>query len=72
VNNPFLKKRIVDVSKLHVTFLSDTPAESLLYNLKVIKSKSDEFLISREEIYIFFALMTMVKLSYQTIFLRKS
>lgn len=50
-NNPFTKK---DSSKLYVTFLSDTPIKSPLDEITKIKDKSEEFIISGKEIYLFY------------------
>ncbi|MCH7827061.1 MAG: DUF1697 domain-containing protein [Bacteroidetes bacterium] len=50
-NNPFVKK---DSSKLYVTFLSDTPIQSPIDEITKIKDKSEEFIISRKEIYLFY------------------
>jgi uncharacterized protein (DUF1697 family) len=49
-NTPFVKK---DTSKLHVTFLSDTPTKSPINEINKIKDKSEEFFISGKEIYLF-------------------
>jgi uncharacterized protein (DUF1697 family) len=49
-NTPFVKK---DTSKLHVTFLSDTPIHSPMDGISKIKDRSEEFFISGKEIYLF-------------------
>jgi uncharacterized protein (DUF1697 family) len=49
-NNPFAKK---NTSKLHVTFLSDTPTQSPMDEINKIKDQSEEFFISDKEIYLF-------------------
>jgi uncharacterized protein (DUF1697 family) len=54
--NPFLggtKPKAIDESKLHVTFLSDTPHSAGLHKLKSITSSPDQFLSSGEEIYLY-------------------
>jgi uncharacterized protein (DUF1697 family) len=50
--NPFLKDKNVDTGKLHITFLSDTPSESALNQVKEMHDKQDEFVISAQEIYL--------------------
>jgi uncharacterized protein (DUF1697 family) len=50
--NPFLKGEGLNTSKLHITFLSDTPAESAFYQEKEPHDKHDEFVISGQEIYL--------------------
>lgn len=49
-NTPFIKK---DISKLHVTFLSDTPSQLPIDEIKKIKDELEEFFISDKEIYVF-------------------
>ena len=50
-NNPFSKKRGIDVSKMHVTFLSQVPVEAALKKLAVADG-ADEFCHSGEAIYL--------------------
>lgn len=52
-NNPFLKDRQEDESKLHVTFLSEIPKQELLNKIKELDHKPDEFIISDKAIYLF-------------------
>ncbi len=49
--NPFLEKRGLDVSKLHVTFLSQAPAGAPLVKLPVYAG-ADEFVHIRAAIYL--------------------
>ena len=49
-NTPFSKK---DISKLYVTFLSGIPIQSPIDEINKIKDKSEEFLISGKEVYLF-------------------
>jgi uncharacterized protein (DUF1697 family) len=49
-NIPFANK---DISKRHVTFLSDTPHQLPIDDINSIKDKSEEFFISGKEIYLF-------------------
>jgi len=52
-NNPFLKNRSEDISRLHVTFLADNPKDEYLDRLNKLNSPPDEFIISGKEIYLF-------------------
>ncbi|GMR20710.1 MAG: DUF1697 domain-containing protein [Gammaproteobacteria bacterium] len=51
-NNPFLESKKVDISKLHVTFLSDTVGPAVSNDLGKINSGKDEFVIKGKEIYL--------------------
>ncbi len=50
--NPFLKERGIDVSKLHVTFLSCAPEPAAFKALDAIIESPDEFRHSGKEIYL--------------------
>lgn len=50
--NPFLKERKIDPSKLHVTFLSDTPQADSLRNLGRVPAGQDRFYAIRNEVYL--------------------
>lgn len=52
-NNPFLKGRKEDESRLHVTFLAEEPGQELLNKIKGTDYKPDEFIISDQAIYLF-------------------
>ncbi len=52
-NNPFLKKRGVDSSRLHVTFLSQAPAPSAVKKLAALSAGPDQFRYSGREIYVY-------------------
>ncbi len=52
-NNPFVNTRAVDLSKLHVTFLSQNPEQSNINKIEPDKYKPDEFVISGAAIYLF-------------------
>jgi uncharacterized protein (DUF1697 family) len=52
-NNPFLKKRDEDPTKLHVTFLLEPPQNSDLHKLPSSPNDSDEYIIDNKEIFIF-------------------
>jgi uncharacterized protein (DUF1697 family) len=52
-SNPFVNQRNEDPEKLHVTFLSESPPESVLSNLSVPSGSADEFMVYDKEIYLF-------------------
>ncbi len=52
-NNPFLKKRKEDITKLHVTFLSQEPEQAIIEKIKEGNYAADEFIILGKCIYLF-------------------
>ena len=50
--NPFLKEAGLDLSRLHVTFLSEAVSKSVLKDLEALASKQDRFCVGRQEIYL--------------------
>ncbi len=52
-NNPFLKERGLDVTRLHVTFLSHTPEKTAMKGLDAIASGPDRFRCRGQEIYLY-------------------
>jgi uncharacterized protein (DUF1697 family) len=50
--NPFLRKKGIDNSKLHVTFLSQAPERPALKALETLPAKPDEFRHSGKAIYL--------------------
>jgi len=50
--NPFLIDSAIDTKKLHITFLVDGPAKSILNQVKEMQDKQDEFVISGQEVYL--------------------
>ncbi len=52
-NNPFCGTRQEDTTKLHVTFLSDTPTISSLNTIANLKDELDEWFIAGKEIFLF-------------------
>ena len=52
-NNPFLKEKGIDSSKLHVTFLSETVQESVLKKLEPLSNNPDRFYGAPREIYLY-------------------
>ena len=52
-NNPFLKEKDIDSSKLHVTFLSETPQKDSLKNLEALSPDPDRFYAASREIYLY-------------------
>ena len=51
--NPFLKNRNEDITKLHFTFLSSEPDTANISKLSDIKFNNDEFVISGKSVYLF-------------------
>ncbi len=52
-NNPFLKEKDVDSSKLHVTFLSEGAQNSSLKRLEELATSQDKFHLASHEIYLY-------------------
>ena len=52
-NNPFVNKRKEDVTKLHVTFLSQEPDQANLEKIKNGQYNGDEFILFGKTIYLF-------------------
>ena len=52
-NNPFLKDRNEEITRLYVIFLAEAPAADSLFKLNGYKSADDEFIVSGKEIYLF-------------------
>jgi uncharacterized protein (DUF1697 family) len=50
--NPFLKRRGIDPSKLHVTFLGSAASKTASQLLGAIDAGDDEFRIAKKEIYL--------------------
>lgn len=51
--NPFARKKTIDPSKLHVTFLSEPPSRSALRRLQVLSAEPDQFRLAGQEIYLY-------------------
>lgn len=52
-NNPFLKEKKIDSSKLHVTFLSESPQKGSLKKLGAIAMSPDQYYSASHEIYLY-------------------
>jgi uncharacterized protein (DUF1697 family) len=52
--NPLLKERGIDPSKLHVAFVSDTPAPDAVKRLESLTIKPDKVRAAGKEIYLYF------------------
>ncbi len=52
-NNPFLKEKDVDSSKLHVTFLSERAQKNSLKRLEELATSQDRFYAASREIYLY-------------------
>ena len=50
--NPFLKRRGIDASKLHVTFLGDQPKQPDIARLDKLAGTRDDYLFARREIFL--------------------
>ncbi|MCX6151140.1 MAG: DUF1697 domain-containing protein [Ignavibacteriales bacterium] len=53
MNNPFVNKRNEDITKLHVTFLSQEPEQVNIDKLKDGNYGSDEYIIIGKTVYLF-------------------
>lgn len=51
-NNPLLRKKGIDIEKLHVTFLEEIPEKSKIDTMKIPNTGQDEFVIEGKEIYL--------------------
>jgi uncharacterized protein (DUF1697 family) len=51
--NPFAKKKSIDASKLHVTFLKGPPTKAALRSLRALSGEPDQFRVGSKEIYIY-------------------
>jgi uncharacterized protein (DUF1697 family) len=52
-NNPFLKEKDIDSSKLHVTFLSETAQKDYPEKLEALSTGPDRFYPALQEIYLY-------------------
>ncbi len=52
LDNPFVKEKNMDVKKLHVTFLSETPDKEEIEQIKDTNFSPDQFIIKGKEIYL--------------------
>lgn len=52
--NPFVKERGIDLSKLHVVFLSEMPSLAAMKNLQALTLAPDRIHSSEREIYFYF------------------
>ena len=52
-HNPFLTKRKEDITKLHVTFLSEFPDNEYVEKIKESVFSPDEFIIKEKNVYLF-------------------
>ena len=52
-DNPFLNEKSVDHSRLHVSFLSEVPAEAAVERLDSLGGPPDEFRVKGREIYLY-------------------
>lgn len=52
-SNPFLNRKNIDITKLHVTLLADEPAQANIDKLKDMHYEPDEFILCEREIYLY-------------------
>ena len=52
-DNPFLKERGIDHSKLHVTFLLGLPSKAGLEKLDLLNALPDQFFVDGREVYLY-------------------
>ena len=52
-NNPLVKEKDIEVSKLHVTFLSSAPEKSVLKMLDGVDVEEDRFCCAGEAVYLY-------------------
>ena len=52
-NNPFLREKNIDESKLHVTFLGEFPSEEQIQKTETLNYEPDRFNIAGKEIYLY-------------------
>jgi uncharacterized protein (DUF1697 family) len=52
-NNPFVDERAIDITKLHVTFLSKTPEQALIEKVEQGSYGTDQCIIINKTIYLF-------------------
>jgi uncharacterized protein (DUF1697 family) len=51
-NNPFLQQAGIDISRLHVSFLSDNPVRSAIKKLDALAAGLDQFCCSAKVVYL--------------------
>lgn len=51
--NPFLKQKNIDLSKLHVVYLADNPKQDIIDKLKKNNYEPDKFYTSGKEVYVY-------------------
>ncbi len=52
-NNPFQKRKNIDLSKLHVTFLNGVPDKKIIDKIAEQTFASDEFVVVKQVIYLY-------------------
>jgi uncharacterized protein (DUF1697 family) len=50
--NPFLARKGLDISKLHVTFLAKAPPKPAVEKLDALAGRRDEYRLAKREIYL--------------------
>jgi uncharacterized protein (DUF1697 family) len=52
-NNPFVHNEKLDINKMHVTFLSETPDKENIVELVESKIEADEFILNNDVVYLY-------------------
>lgn len=52
-SNPFVSNKEIDIEKLHVTFLAETPKQASLERIKSFDYPPDKFVIIRKEAFLY-------------------
>ncbi len=52
-SNPFIARKNMNISKLHVTFLGARPTAAHLKEMDCVNSKDDEFIMTGRDIYLY-------------------
>ncbi len=52
-NNPFVNKKLIDLTKLHVTFLAEEPEQAAVSKIRSEDYAPDEFMIHGKTVYLY-------------------
>ena len=52
-SNPFLKRKDIQMERLHVTFLAELPEKALTADLEKFTAPKDEFIIAGKEVFLY-------------------
>jgi uncharacterized protein (DUF1697 family) len=51
--NPFIADKDIDIEKLHITFLAETPSQADLESIKTLDYPPDKFIIIGKEVFLY-------------------